>query len=86
MYQATPSVMLGLTESWIAYMFDETVGIFGMLVDAKLKQRDPKTLKPVHTFASALGEKEQPQPVSMGRLRATFGDAMGPMKGSKERQ
>ena len=85
-YQTPPSMKLGLTEPWIAYMFDETVGLFGMTVDAKLRERDSETMQSVHTLASALGEEEQLQTVSEGRLRVMFGDAMGPLKGSKETQ
>lgn len=69
----SPAAILGITEPWIAYQFDQAVLTLGLYVSGKLGERK-KNGKPKWTLTQILeGRAMKQKRGTMAQLLATFG-------------
>lgn len=78
------SQLLNSPDTYTAYQFDEAVMQFGVFIDNKLDERDPKTHKPYHTIKSLLRERKKKSNPTLVELQSAFMDSNGnPLRGIK---
>lgn len=55
LYGQRPSAMMAIADSWMALSFDQTLAMFGLEIEAKLKETNAKG-KPKYTLKELLSD------------------------------